>query len=235
MLPMNYVTCPVSAGTAENCRECGYRCADYSFHCRMIPHGAGLKNPAASKDRYVKRLRASVKRYEAMTAADILAEVLRAGFGSRNNRKVAALTINLPVLLSCDCTACPYSDGRCYAMNGRQAMQAGIDKRVREYFLYRRDPAAYERLVVREAEFDRVVRWFDSGDIVDAAFLDMMIRIADALPGTRFYAYTEKRALVHAYEDQNGAIVEKHPNLVIRFSDNGDPYNPYKHPISSAF
>lgn len=235
----NFITCPVCDpdSPVTTCKECGFKCAEYGFNCRLIPHGAGIKNPARAKEIYVNRLRTAQSKVSSLPLHEIKQTTVVKGIGSRNNRKLGSgiLSINMPALVSCDCKACPYSDGRCYAMNGLQAMPNSLEKRLREYRLYKEDPATFEQMIIAAARFDAVVRWFDSGDIVDTAFLEMMIRIAYYLPNTKFYAYTEKTAIVNEYEKKNGRIIDKHPNLVIRFSDNGHLDNPFNHPVSAVF
>jgi hypothetical protein len=58
-------------------------------------------------------------------------------------------------------------------------------------------------------------RWHDSGDIQNFQHLLDIVRIADALPGVRFWVPTREKKLVRQYLDAFGAFPE---NLCVRLS-----------------
>jgi len=76
-------------------------------------------------------------------------------------------------------------------------------------------------------------RWHASGDIIDASYFKMMVKIAVECPNTKFLAYTKRYAVVNNWLRDNG--LETLPkNLVIRFSawKKTDVFpNPYGLPV----
>ena len=78
----------------------------------------------------------------------------------------------------------------------------------------------------------RFFRWFSSGDMVNKAFFDMMVRIAKNSPDTRFLAFTKKFEIVNDFIAGGGIIPD---NLHIVFSGWCKSFkvdNPYGLPVA---
>lgn len=66
--------------------------------------------------------------------------------------------------------------------------------------------------LIKEKEKSGYFRWHDSGDLQSEAHLDAIVRIANNLPGIKFWLPTKEKAIIRRY---NGIIPE---NLVVRLS-----------------
>lgn len=56
------------------------------------------------------------------------------------------------------------------------------------------------------ANYYMFFRWHVSGEIVDGDYFDRMVKIARALPGVRFLAFTKRYAIVNEWIAKNGPI-----------------------------
>ena len=108
--------------------------------------------------------------------------------------------------------------------NVRNALQTNLE-------VWNEDPEGFERDVRIAAFPSRYFRWHSSGDIPDEKYLEMMVRVANALPGTKFLAFTKKFELVNAYLDTYHSFPK---NLRVVFSAWGSflPVNPYRLPVA---
>ena len=152
---------------------------------------------------------------------------------SKGNAKMGGIpSISLPAVVTCRKGA-PCAR-KCYAAklerirpNVKAAYQRNLD-------LWAHDPAAFEAQAIAAAMPHRYFRWHVSGDIVGPSYLAMMVRVANACPGTRFLCFTKRFELVNMYIKERGPLPE---NLQILFSawaglDVPNPYNlPMTHVI----
>ena len=135
---------------------------------------------------------------------------------SNNNSKTgkACLNIAFPV---CVCREDAPCKATCYACKGCQTfanVQAAYYRNLR---LYNEDSDNFFEQVYFKIKFSGLpkVRWFDSGDIVDAEFFDRMIELCKRTPDTKHMAFTKKYEIVNKWIDENGDLPE---NLNIMFS-----------------
>lgn len=138
-------------------------------------------------------------------------------------------SVNLPPVLTCREDAPCFK--HCYARKGRFAFQHNKDLLNRNLEVWREDPDGFER-DVRIAVFQsRFFRFHSSGDIPDAAYLGMMVRVAASCPKTNILCFTKKFELVNEFIRENGSLPG---NLNIVFSAWGDfiPDNPYGLPVA---
>lgn len=137
--------------------------------------------------------------------------------------------INLPAIITCRKNA-PCAK-KCYARKGRFVFPAVQNAHSENLMEYMTDPAAYEAGVTKAAAKREFFRWHSSGDIVDMAYLEMMCRIAEACPNTRFLCFTKQYEIVNEYLDHHTCP----KNLVLVFSQWGIfmPYNPHNLPIAA--
>ena len=135
---------------------------------------------------------------------------------SNNNSKTgkACLNIAFPV---CVCREDAPCKATCYACKGCQTfanVQAAYYRNLR---LYNEDPDNFFEQVYFKIKFSGLpkVRWFDSGDIVDAEFFDRMIELCKRTPDVKHMSFTKKYEIVNKWIDENGDLPE---NLNIMFS-----------------
>lgn len=129
----------------------------------------------------------------------------------------------VPYLVAGGCYACKGHDNCANVKEGKQA-------RLETYL---KTPRAYFMKVAAETANSHYARFFESGDIVDAAYLRGMVKVAEFNKETRYLAYTKKYSLVNAYLKETGGALPK--NLTIVFSG-WDRYwkvdNPYSLPVT---
>ena len=121
--------------------------------------------------------------------------------------------VNLPPVSTCNPDAPCYS--KCYARKGRFRFAKTIALLEKNLHIYRDDPASFERDVLIAAAPCKFFRWHSSGDIPDAAYFDMMVRVANTMPDTRFLCFTKQYNIINHYLDRGGVIPE---NLTVAFS-----------------
>lgn len=138
-------------------------------------------------------------------------------------------SINLPPIVTCRSDAPCYA--KCYARRGRFCFAKNKAHLQDNHSLWLTNPTAFERSVVCSAYFSRYFRWHSSGDIPDAAYLEMMVRVACKLPDTSFLCFTKKYELVNEHIETYGKLPQ---NLTIVFSAWGSflPSNPHNLPIA---
>ena len=138
-------------------------------------------------------------------------------------------SVSLPVGVTCRADAPCFK--KCYARRGRFCFQRNRAYLETNLALWRNDPEFFEREVTIAAYPARFFRWHSSGDIPDMAYLEMMTRVAENLPDTRFLAFTKKYELIDDYINSHGSLPE---NLIIVLSAWGDfkPANPHDLPVA---
>lgn len=138
-------------------------------------------------------------------------------------------SISLPPVTTCRSDA-PCFKG-CYARKGRFSFQHNKDLLSKNYEIWCEAPAQYEQDIKFAAFHSRFFRYHSSGDIPDAKYLEMMVRIANDLPNTSFLCFTKKYEMVNEYLDINGHF----PNnlrIVLSAWGNWLPDNPHSLPVA---
>ena len=138
-------------------------------------------------------------------------------------------SVNLPV--GCTCRKDAPCFKKCYARRGRFSFMRNRAYLETNLELWHCDPRFFEQEVTIAAFRSRFFRWHSSGDIPDADYLAMMVRIARNLHKTRFLCFTKKYELVNAYIAAHGALPD---NLTVVLSAWGSfqPENPYDLPVA---
>ena len=110
---------------------------------------------------------------------------------STGNKKMGQIpSVSLPPVVTCkNCSTCAK---KCYA-----AKLCRIYKTVREAYdrnleILKEDRDSYFFQVKAAAITSRYFRFHVSGDIIDADYLDRMVKLARELKGTEFLAFTKK-------------------------------------------
>lgn len=119
----------------------------------------------------------------------------------------------------------------CYACKGRFAFSRNKMLLAGNTEMWANDPQGFERDVMTAAFHSRYFRWHSAGDIPDSSYLNMMIRIANALPNTQFLCFTKKDYIINSYLDLGGELPS---NLTIVLSAWGtwQPKNPHCLPVA---
>ena len=144
----------------------------------------------------------------------------------------AALTWSLPVEMTCRKDAPCYVNKVCYCLKGNQAFANVCGAYYRNWRLYNEDPVKYERdcRYIIEMSGLKLVRLQDAGDFPDVEYLELVIRVAKALPDVRFLAYTKKYEMVNEWLSKGNTFPD---NFTMRFSycdKNWEVPNPYNLP-----
>ena len=135
--------------------------------------------------------------------------------GNKNSKTGAAcLNLAFPV---CVCREDAPCKATCYACKGCQQMATVQAAYYRNLRLYHDDPDNFFEQVYYKIKFSGLpkVRWFDSGDIVDAEFFSRMVELCKRTPDTKHMAFTKKYEIVNEYIDKNGKLPS---NLNVLFS-----------------
>lgn len=117
--------------------------------------------------------------------------------------KDGIVSINQPPIKSCpsagECKA------YCYACVGQQAMGNAKAFRLRAFELFKTDPKKFEEIAAYEIHRSgrRIIRWHDSGDIMNLSYLKMMARIANRYPEIQFYTYTKSIRIILKFGWEN--------------------------------
>lgn len=152
---------------------------------------------------------------------------------SKNISKLGAAipSVNLPPAITCRPDAPCAASHQCYAMKGcfsfrhnKELLRGNLD-------LWKANPERFEMGVLCSAYLYKFFRWHSSGDIPDTSYLEMMVRVAQRCPDTKFLCFTKKYELVDAYLDEHGVFPE---NLNVVFSAWGEliPANPHNLPVA---
>lgn len=138
-------------------------------------------------------------------------------------------SVSLPVGGTCRPDAPCFK--KCYARRGRFCFQRNKVHLQNNLEMWLVNPEQYEYEVGIAAFFHGYFRWHSAGDIPNAAYLTMMVRVAKDKPNTRFLAFTKKYELVDEWLDANGMFPA---NLTIVLSAWGSllPENPHNLPIA---
>lgn len=147
---------------------------------------------------------------------------------------ISKLGVDIPsVSLPVGCTCRPDAPcfKKCYARRGRFCFHKNKAHLQNNLELWYCEPEIFEEEITLSAFRSRYFRWHSSGDIPDVKYLDMMVRIAQHLPRTRFLAFTKKYELINSWITERGKLPD---NLTIVFSAWGDflPVNPYGLPVA---
>lgn len=137
--------------------------------------------------------------------------------------------LNLPAGITCR-TDAPCKK-KCYACKGRFIFNNVKESCMRNLRVWQEDPIRFEKEVAGIAQFAQYFRWHSSGDIVNAEYLQMMVRVAEECRATKFLAFTKQYEIVNAYLNAGNLLPE---NLSIVYSAWGDfiPENPHNLPMA---
>ena len=138
-------------------------------------------------------------------------------------------SINLPAGKTCN----PDAPCRkiCYALKGRYVFENVRAPREENLLLWKLDPAAYEEGCNMAADKVDWLRFHDSGDIPDPAYLEMMCRVAENHDSCHFLAFTKQYSFVNDFL-RNGGIIPENLNIVFSVWDGWECPNPFNFPTA---
>lgn len=138
---------------------------------------------------------------------------------SRTNAKLGAFIpcVNLPAGVTCRPDA--PCQKLCYAKKGNFTYNNVRQSHIDNLELYKSDPETYFNDIIdylnnQDVTF-KYFRWHSSGDIVDAAYFEGMIKVAEHCENTRFLCFTKRFDIINDYKKKGGIIPL---NLKIVFS-----------------
>jgi len=149
---------------------------------------------------------------------------------SKGNTKMGRIwNISLPPVLTCRNDAPCARD--CYAMKSWRMFENVRDCWTHNLTLWETDPGAFESSLLAALSLTsgpRFFRWHVAGDIPDAEYPQMVVRVAKALPEIKFLIFTKQ------YELINKAGFTQPANLAIIFSawPGLTMDNPYNYPVA---
>ena len=133
---------------------------------------------------------------------------------SRGNAKMGIIqSVSLPVGTTCNPEAPCYK--ACYARRLSARRKTVRDSYERNFTIWKTSPQIYKLQVKAAASMQRFFRYHVAGDIPDKSYLDMMVEIANELPGCSFLTFTKQYELVNDWIKNNGNLPD---NLHIIFS-----------------
>lgn len=142
--------------------------------------------------------------------------------------------VNLPAIQTCRKDA-PCKKG-CYACHGNFLYESVARAHQRNLAAYRDDPKAFFKVItdflLNGMTTYKFFRWHSSGDIVDAAYLEGMVKVAKKCPKTQFLAFTKKFELVNYYLS-TGKTFPRNLHVVFSAWDKDFHFdNPYNLPVT---
>lgn len=142
---------------------------------------------------------------------------------SKGNSKLGEHVLNYGMDIMHTCTTCECkTKGNCYGVHGLFQFGSNMQRAAENFmFWFANGPEAMREAIqsaIDENQDCEKFRHFEIGDIPNERYLaEVMIPIAIANPGTKFWTYTKKYEIVNRFVDKYGltAIPE---NLTIVFS-----------------
>ncbi len=156
---------------------------------------------------------------------------LKVSISNRNSKMGPIPSVSLPPIVTCkNCATCAKA---CYAAKLARLRPSVRDAWQRNLDILKADRDAYFLQVKAAAMVTRFFRFHVSGDIIDADYLNRMVKLARELKGTEFLAFTKN------YEDVNAYFMnhKKPGNLHLIFSlpfDGAKIDNPHNLPTAAV-
>jgi hypothetical protein len=135
---------------------------------------------------------------------------------SKTGEKV--INFNFSIEYTCDHRCECYKDAKCYAESGCYLFADNQAKYTENINFFKnatdKEMIAAIQLAIDTFQYD-LFRYFTCGDIPNSRFFNIMVAVALANPGIKFWSYTKKYEIVNKWIDENGELPE---NLTIIFS-----------------
>ena len=136
---------------------------------------------------------------------------------SQGNTKMGAIpSVSLPACVTCNPDAPCFK--KCYALRLTRRYKTVANAYDRNLDILQTAPAHYWLQVKAAASMTRFFRYHVSGDIPDIKYFSHMVQIAEALPDTKFLAFTKQYNIVNEYISK---YIPLPKNLVVILSNWG--------------
>ena len=137
---------------------------------------------------------------------------------SDGNRKIGKVmnVSTAPVFCCGNCAECRHL---CYDIKACFQYENVRDARARNTVLARQNPEEYFRQIdeaISRRRTNKYFRWHVAGDILNYAYFENMVRIAEKHPDFLFWTYTKMYWIVNQYIDNHGPLPS---NLHVMFSE----------------
>lgn len=136
---------------------------------------------------------------------------------SRGNKKLGSQVVGiaLPPIVTCRPDAPCFK--ACYATKGHQIFPSVLGSYQKNLRLWNENPIdLFEQIVwFLKHKGYRYVRFFDSGDLPNANFFDLSVKLCKEMPEIKFCMFTKKYEIVNNFLKQGGEIPS---NFVVIFS-----------------
>lgn len=151
------------------------------------------------------------------------------GISKLTSGNVTIPSVNLLPIDTCRHDA-PCFNG-CYACKGRFMFNRNRLLLSTNTELWHNEPEGFERDVSIAAFHSRFFRWHSAGDIPDASYFAMMVRVAQKLPDTKFLCFTKKDYIVNQYLG-SGKQIPLNLTVVLSAWGKWIPENPHNLPVA---
>lgn len=149
---------------------------------------------------------------------------------SPGNAKMGAIpSVSLPPVITCPKNAPCIK--KCYAAKLCRIYPSVKNAYQKNYDILINNETEYWYQVMQAAKMTKYFRYHVSGDIIDYSYFNMMVSLAEIIPGTMFLAFTKRYEIINNYIDLFGKLP---PNLKIIFSEWGNEPIPNPHELPTA-
>lgn len=158
---------------------------------------------------------------------------------SQGNSKIGRIkNISVAPILSCN-GVCGTCAEHCYDIKAVLQYKEVAKARARNFVLLTRNPFEFYVQARKAIASQRkgLFRWNVGGEIFNLSYLQIMVKLANDFPKTRFLVFTKKHFLVNAYCDKHGGrkAIPENLKLIFSFWPGMELENPYNFPVSCPY
>lgn len=161
-------------------------------------------------------------------------DIRTATISNSNSKMGSVASVSLLPFITCPARCSKTCAKKCYAAKLANLRPAVLDSYARNTALAMIKPDLYWNSVNQAIKAVRFFRYHVSGDIMNKAYFDNMVKSAVENPHCEILVFTKKYEIVNNWINENGKLPE---NLHILFSgwDNLKPINPHNMPETNIF
>lgn len=158
---------------------------------------------------------------------------------SNGNSKIGRIkNISIAPIISC-AGICKFCMNHCYDIKAVLQYKNVLHARARNYALLMKSSFDFY-LQARKAiasQKKKLFRFNVGGEIVNLCYLQIMVKLAQDFPGTKFLVFTKKHFLVNTFCERNGGrnAIPENLKLIFSFWPGMQFENPYNFPVSSPY
>ena len=158
---------------------------------------------------------------------------------SKGNSKIGWIkNISVAPIIACS-GICKFCMDHCYDIKSVLQYKDVVNARARNFVMLTKNPMEFY-IQARQAIASQrkgLFRWNVGGKIYNLTYLQIMVKLANDFPETRFLVFTKKHFLVNSYCDRNGgrAAIPENLKLIFSFWPGMEMHNPYNFPVSCPY